>query len=103
VGRMLLPQPYRWIWTELYGSLYYCLLKHCLKHCMFQATIPLKVLKIICLYKVHVSLLLKIWRNINIVTIFIFDSWLLFSVNLPVKKLFIDHCISQVLHSNQNC
>jgi hypothetical protein len=34
----------------------------------------------ICLYKVHVSLLLKIWRNINIVTIFIFDSWLRFIV-----------------------
>ena len=98
LGHMLLPQPYRWIWTELYGSLYYCLLKHCLKHCMFQAAIPMEVLKIICLYKVHVSLLLKIWRNINIVTIFIFDSWLRFIVPPFLGQFASEEIIYRSLH-----
>jgi hypothetical protein len=49
MGHMLLLKPYHWIWTELYGSLYYCLIKHCLKHhvCFYQATIPHELLKIV--------------------------------------------------------
>ena len=40
-------------------SLYYCLIKHCLKHCVcfYDMAIPQEILKIVCLYQVHVSLL----------------------------------------------
>jgi hypothetical protein len=69
---------YHWIWTELCSSLYYCLIKHCLKHCVCFYAIPLEILKIVCLYQVHV---LSLFRSDELSPFFIFSGWLCFIVS----------------------